>query len=318
MKTTLLSLILFLNLTSFAKSKSPYIESELVLKTKTGDIFGTLTIPSKNTNNSIAIIVAGSGPTDRNGNNPLGVNSDTYKMIAEQLSLKGISCLRYDKRGIAKSKEAAKTIEGDMTLDKYVDDLVDWVNFIKTDTRFSKITIIGHSEGSLIGMLAAQKSQVNKYISIAGPGRTLDVLLKEQLGKQLLPQEMKDQTSVVLDSLKNGHKVTNYPILLGSLFNPSIQPYIISMLKYDPAVEIGKVKVPVLIIQGTTDMQVLIADSDILHKGNPSAEYKLFENMNHVLKNVDSDIEKNKASYTNPKLPLKKGLMKEINTFILK
>ncbi len=90
------------------------------------------------------------------------------------------------------------------------------------------------------------------------------------------------------------------------------------MLKYDPAVEIGKVKVPVLIIQGTTDMQVLIADSDILHKGNPSAEYKLFENMNHVLKNVDSDIEKNKASYTNPKLPLKKGLMKEINTFILK
>jgi pimeloyl-ACP methyl ester carboxylesterase len=293
---------------------SSFTESEVVLNTPTGDISGTLVVPDKVKKSPVVLIIAGSGPTDRDCNSPLGIKTNAYKMVAEALAANKISSLRFDKRGIGKSKGALKS-ESDITIDVYINDVILWINKLKQDKRFKGIIIMGHSEGSLIGMIAAEKTSIAKYISLAGSGRPADVILHEQLQKQLPPQ-MLQESDVVMDSLKAGHTVKKFNPLLASLYRASVQPYMISWLKYDPAAEIKKLKIPVLLIQGTTDIQVSVEDAKLLSAAKPDAKLMLIENMNHILKEAEADRQKNVATYTNPDLPLKSELMKGICDFI--
>jgi uncharacterized protein len=303
-----------LGLFAQAKGDSAYSESEMILKTSTGDIYGTITVTNNTKTSPIVLIIAGSGPTDRDCNSPMGIQTNAYKMLSESFAKNGISTLRFDKRGIGKSKPAM-TSESELRFETYINDVVAWISLLKSDKRFSSIIILGHSEGSLIGMIAAEQADVVGFISVSGVGKSADKVLQEQL-KTKLPPQLLDESNRILDSLKNGKTVSNINPSLVSLYRPSVQPYMISWIKYDPAIEISKLKIPVLIIQGTTDLQVTVNDSKLLSVAKPDAKVLIIENMNHVLKESDSDMQKNMATYRNPELPLKAGLTDDIVNFI--
>lgn len=308
----LLILLLFkiLPVNASITSDTTFVETKITLKTKTGEIFGTLTTPKKFNKIPVALIIAGSGPTDRDGNNPM-MKNNSLQMLASELSKKGIASLRYDKRGIAESKAAEKT-EADLRFDDYVNDAKEWIQLLKEDKRFSKVIVIGHSEGSLIGMLAG--TTANKFISIAGAGQSADRILKEQLGSQ--PKEIKDISFPMIDSLKNGKTINNVPSMFNSLFRMTVQRYLISWFKYDPQNEIKKLTIPTLIIQGTNDIQVSVEDSKRLSNANPKAELVIINNMNHIFRIIEGDREANIASYNKSNLPIANELVKSITTFI--
>lgn len=291
---------------------SLYKELPVTLHTATGDLFGTLTVPVQKTRMPVALIIAGSGPTDRNGNNPMMKNESLHK-LAIALADSGIASLRYDKRAIAESKAAAKS-EADLRFDDYVADARDWISLLRKDNRFSRIIVIGHSEGSLIGMVAAHKN-ADAFVSIAGAGRPADKILKEQLDKQ--PQAVKDLSFPIIDSLVAGKTVRTVNPMLFSLFRPSVQPYLISWFKYDPAVEIRKLSIPVLVIQGTNDIQVSMEDAQLLAKAG-KAPLMAIDHMNHIFRIVEGDRNANIATYNDPSLPIAGELSDSIVRFIRK
>lgn len=279
-----------------------------------GNISGTLTLPNGTLPAPVVLIIAGSGPTDRDGNSAMGIKTDAYKLVAESFAKEGIATLRYDKRGIAKSK-AAMTQEADLRFDTYIDDAVAWIAWLKADRRFSKVIVLGHSEGSLIGMIAARRANAAGFISVAGAGRSADKILQEQL-KGKLPPQLLAESNTVLDSLRVGKRVAKVSASLAAIYRPSVQPYMISWMKYDPAKEISALKIPVLILQGTTDIQVPVEDAKLLSAAKPNAKLTIIPRMNHILKEADSDLQKNTATYTQPELPLIKGLSEEMIGFI--
>jgi alpha/beta superfamily hydrolase len=305
-----LVLISFPTLASKLKNDK-FNETSVVLETEKGQIFGTLTIPEKFEKGQIALIIAGSGPTNRNGNNKM-MKNNSLKYLAEELSKKGIASIRYDKRGIEESKSAGIN-EKELRFEDYINDAKDWIKFIRKDKKFTSLTIIGHSEGSLIGMIAAEEA--DKFISIAGIGKSSDKILKEQLNSQ--SKEIIENSNLIIDSLKNGNLVTSINPLLFSIFRPSVQPYLISWFKYDPQIEIKKLKIPVLIAQGTNDIQVKEEEAKLLLNAYPSAKMTIIKDMNHVLKIVKGDKEENIASYNNPDIKIAKELIQSISDFIL-
>ncbi|WP_308993180.1 alpha/beta fold hydrolase [Mariniflexile litorale] len=307
-KINLLILIFFISHTVFSQSK----EEPITLTTKTGDIQGSLYIADSTQVTPVVLIIAGSGPTDRNGNNPMMVNN-SLKLLAEGLSKKGIASIRFDKRGIAESKNAVVK-EADLRFENYINDVKEWCNFIKKDSRFSNLIIVGHSEGSLIGMIASQDEKVNKFISLAGAGFPAGEILKQQLEEQ--PPLVLEMSLPIIEKLEKGEIVNNPPQMLSALFRPSVQPYLISWFKYNPQLEISKLNIPILIIQGTTDIQVSIQDAEMLSESSKNAKKVIIKNMNHVLKEADVDRTKNIQTYSNPKLPLIEGLITSIVKFI--
>jgi predicted alpha/beta hydrolase len=138
--------------------------------------------PKQNASKAVALIIAGSGPTDRDGNNP-AMRNNSLKMLAEAMNKNGIVSLRYDKRGIARSRNAGLK-EADLRFENYVDDAKAWINYLKKELKFTTIFVIGHSEGSLIGMIASQYKNVTKFVSIAGAGQPADKIIREQLKNQ--------------------------------------------------------------------------------------------------------------------------------------
>ncbi len=281
-------------------------ESDMVLHTATGSIFGTLMLPARAKVSPVVLLIAGSGPTDRDGNNPLlpGKN-DALKLLASALASRGIASLRFDKRGIAASA-AAMTAEKDLRFDTYVDDAAGWVDLLARDRRVSHISIAGHSEGSLIGMIAAQRGAVAAYVSLEGAGRPASTVIREQLRPALTPALLA-QADTIIAQLNAGTIYTGaLPAELQSLFHPSLQPYLISWFKYDPAKEIAKLKIPATIVQGTADVQVTMADAQALKSGDRSASLVVVPGMNHVLK-ISPDVSSRAAiiaGYTNPTLPV--------------
>ena len=220
--------VLLISNAIFTQSK----EAPIVLETKTGTIKGTIIVADTTKKTPIVIIIAGSGPTDRNGNNPMMVNN-SLKMLAERLAEQGIASLRFDKRGIAESKNA-NVDESELRFENYVDDVKAWSELLKKDRRFSDLIILGHSEGSLIGIIASQDKQVDKFISIAGAGfPASDILLKQLKEQSPLAYQM---SKPIIDKLEKGETIDNAPEMLYALFRPSVQPYLISWFKYNPQV----------------------------------------------------------------------------------
>ncbi len=281
-------------------------ESDIPLVTATGTIYGTLTLPNASGAVPVVLIIAGSGPTDRDGNSPM-LKGDTYRLLAQALAAKGIASVRYDKRGIAASRGAGESEER-IRFDMYVDDAAAWQRQLRADKRFSKISIAGHSEGSLIGMISAQRGPADAYVSLEGAGRRGSVVLLEQLKKQL-PADMYAQTVTVVNALQNGHTVTlppSWPPAMQALFRPSVQPYVISWFKYDPAAEIAKVKIPVTIVQGTADIQTSLADANALKAAAPKATLLVVPGMNHALRDYSdtSSMQAVMKGYEDPSLPI--------------
>jgi pimeloyl-ACP methyl ester carboxylesterase len=306
-----LFVILFLSFSTVLMAR----DEEVVLHTPTGDIYGTLTLPDSTSPVPVVLIISGSGPTDRDGNQP-SMKNNSLKMLSNALFQHGIAMLRFDKRAIAASRAAIEK-EEDLRFENYVDDVRLWIDMLGKDSRFSGVIVAGHSEGSLIGMLASQgNAKVKSFISIAGPAIPADEMLIEQMKNQ--PQQIQDIVTPILASLKQGEQVADVPEILYSIFRPSVQPYLISLIKYNPQTEIRKLTVPVLVIQGTTDIQVNAGHADLLSSASLDARKVIIENMSHVLKDCTStnQLEQVMGVYTNPDLPINTELVKSIVEFI--
>ncbi len=292
-----------------SENRLGYFELDQILQTSTGELSGTLTVPILKGTFPVALIIAGSGPTDRNGNNAQ-MKNNSLQMLAHELAAQGIASLRYDKRGIGASKGALIS-EENLRFENYAEDAKAWASQLKADSRFNKLIIIGHSEGSLLGMLACE--QADAFVSLAGAGRPIDVILKEQLAVQLKgKKKLLRAANEGLSELKEGKLVEDAPVELFGLFRPSVQPYMMSWMKYDPAVEVSKLKIPIVIVQGSTDLQVQVKDAELLHAASPGSRYILIEGMNHIFKLAPSDREKNIETYSKPELPILQELIRAI------
>nr|WP_129735416.1 alpha/beta hydrolase [Parabacteroides goldsteinii] len=292
-------------------------ERPISLSTSSGKINGKMIIPGTTTF-PLVLIIAGSGPTDMDGNSAVaGMKNNSLKYLAEELGRRGIGSLRFDKRGIASSSGAGKD-EYSMRFEDGIKDVREWIDLLSRDRRLSGIYIAGHSEGALVGMLASQDNpKVKGYISLAGAGRPMSDLLEEQMAGQ--PEVIRKMVVSINDSLKAGKLVPSVPLGLQALFRSSVQPYLISCYKYDPQKEIKKLTVPVLLLQGKTDIQVSVKDAELLKQALPSAEMHLIDGMNHVLKNcATTDRQAQMAVYNDPDLPVDENLLLFIEKFVKK
>ncbi|WP_059103436.1 alpha/beta hydrolase family protein [Shouchella shacheensis] len=263
----------------------------------------------------VAIIIAGSGPTDKDGNSKaLPGENNSLKMIAEGLTSEGIASIRYDKRGVGDNMILGGN-EEDLRFDDYIDDAVAWMTYAENSDLFSSVSVIGHSEGSLIGMVASYQEDANTFVSLAGAGRQADDVLHEQLETQLSGDLLKEAKEI-LDNLKRGETVKNISSELQSIFRPSVQPYMMSWMEYDPRQEMAKLDSPILIVNGTRDLQVPVSEAEILYNAKPNSEFLIIEGMNHVLKEAPAEQKGNLATYFNPDIPLAKGLMNSIIDFL--
>ncbi len=290
--------------------------SDVTTNNGVGDLHGTLTAPLGCGARPFVLVVPGSGPTDRDGNGASGLRTDAYKLLADALAKRGIGSLRYDKAGIAASKAAAPR-EDAMRFEAGADDAARWVAFLKRDQRVASVSIVGHSEGALVGMLAAAREPVVAFVSIAGPGRAAGAALREQLAAKLPKGELLDRSTAILDGLEKGVTTSDPPRELAALFRPSVQPYLISWMAHDPAVEIRAVHARVLIVQGTTDTQVGVGDAERLKSARPDAELRIVDGMAHSLKIAANDPASQRDAYTNPQLPIAPAMIESLEAFVL-
>ncbi len=282
-----------------------------------GGLHGTIAKPRDHARGPAVLIVAGSGPTDRNGNgpgSPPALHTDSYKFLAAGLADNGILSLRYDKRGVAESRPLV-TREDEVNFDHFVDDALTAVQSLAARPDVSSVLIAGHSEGGLIALAAAKRVPVAGLVLLATPGRTYLQVMRGQL-KERLPADLDASANAILDSLAAGKAVGNLPPQLAGLFRPSVQPFLMSIGNFDPAAALAQSKAPVLIVHAGRDLQVSATDFDALRAARHDAQALLLPEANHTLKVSPADREGNLALYSNPGAPLDPALMPALVAFI--
>ncbi|KPF76471.1 alpha/beta hydrolase [Brevundimonas sp. AAP58] len=279
-------------------------------------LHGTLLTPDGETR-AAAVIIAGSGPTDRDGNNPMGVRAASYRLLAEGLAEEGVATLRYDKRGIAASA-AAMGAEADLRFDHMVDDALAFAAEARARTGRPCVWLIGHSEGTGVALKAVARDDdgICGLVLLSGLGRRPRVIIEEQLGAQL-PEPLRTRTFEALARIEAGELVADTPPELAALLRPSVQPFLIGLLGLDPAALIAGYDGPVMIGQGSTDLQTTVVDARVLSEAQPEAQLTIWDGVNHLLKVAPADRAANLATYGNPDLPLAQGVVEDVATFIL-
>ncbi|MBV9932620.1 MAG: alpha/beta fold hydrolase [Alphaproteobacteria bacterium] len=268
---------------------------------------------------AVVVIVPGSGPTDRDGNNPMGVAAAPYRLLAEGLAEKQVATLRIDKRGMFASRAAVADANA-VTIADYVADVRAWVKVARARSGLRCAWLLGHSEGGLVALAAAQQPEgICGIVLVSSPGRPVGVLLREQLKANPANAPLLDQAMAAIEALEVGKKVeaTTLHPPLRALFAPQVQGYLIDLMRYDPAKLAAGVRVPVLIVQGERDLQVSAADARALAAADPRAKLAFVPGANHVLKAVAGDDRAaNFATYANPALPLATGIVEPIADFV--
>jgi uncharacterized protein len=284
------------------------IETPLAFQSGTLSLPGTLTLPAKYKRQiPVALIVAGSGPTDRNGNFAGALraqnNSNLYAILAWQLANAGIASVRYDKRVIGDNP--SKIDVPSTTIDDFVADAIAGARSLVADRRFSKIILIGHSEGAELVLQAVNRgAPAAGIVLMSGAGRPILPVLREQISKQLPPAEMVKWDSAFARYLRGEDPGDAHPGLK-SLLQPTNRRFMQSWVKYDPQSEIAKVKVPVLIIQGGHDIQISEADARALKAAHPAAKLVVIPAANHVFRAAGSDDRAAQAKlYVDPTIPV--------------
>lgn len=281
-------------------------------------IDGTLLRPENSNSKTLAIIIAGSGPTNRDGNQTVGKNN-SLKMLAEFLAEQGIASFRYDKR-IFKMAKSQTLDESKLRFDDFVKDAADVVNYFKLfnveEYGFENYILIGHSQGALIAQLASLRTAVDGLILLCGTAKPIDEILISQINKQapFLTEDFKK----ALDSIKTAGYVNEFNPLLKTVLRKDVQPFMASWIKHDPKTIAQKIEVPALAVGGTTDIQIPAEDAKELAEKFENGEYAIIENMNHILKTIDDIGLENQKTYMNPNLPLSEGLKTELSKFLKK
>lgn len=276
-------------------------------------VYGTLLKPAIKSN-AVVIIIGGSGPTDRNGNQQM-MQNNSLKMLAQDLAKEGIASFRYDKRIFTLLKQNALQ-EDKLRFDNFIEDAVSTINYFREKKSFQKIYVLGHSQGALVGLIAAQQTKVDGYISIAGAGQSIDQVIVNQIGLQM--PKLKEETQEAFTTLREKGKVKDFNPALTSILRPSVQPFILSWMHYDPAVELKKLTIPVLLVNGTKDIQVDQQEAQVLKNALAGAQLELIENMNHVLKTITGGDLENAKSYNDTTLPLSQELVPVVKEFVIK
>lgn len=310
----LLALAIVFTTMASAQAASVWTEQNVSIDGGIAPLYGTLTLPSGIGQFDAALILPGSGPTDRNGNFPGAINNSLL-LLAHGLADAGIASLRIDKRGVAAS-QAASPPERDLRFTTYVDDATQWLTFLKNQPRVGRIFLIGHSEGALVATLSARMLPVSGLILIVGAGRPAPSIIRTQLAASNYSASLQERAEAILQKLEAGETVTDVPAELAALYRSSVQPYLISWSKYDPADELAKLTTSTLVIQGTNDLQVTIADGQRLTNARRNIALLKIKDMNHVLKVSPADRAGNIQLYSDPDAPLADGLVSGIVDFI--
>lgn len=289
--------------------------TEIELPSQPVPLHGTLLTPEGATR-AAAVIIPGAGPTDRDGNSPIGVTGGVLRQLAEGLAERGVATVRIDKRGIAGSA-AAGFDEAKLTFDIYVDDARAWADAAATRAGQPCAWLIGHSEGALVAELAAvDNPRVCGLILLSPVGRKAGDEIRAQLNTAL-PEAMKAPALAALDDLEAGRTTASVPGL-EALFRPSVQPYLISYLTKDPVALVAAYDGPILLGHGSHDIQVTPDNTDRLAAAQPNAVKVIFEGVNHVLRPAPMDRAGNMATYGNASIPLDPAIVPAVADFILK
>ncbi|ALM09104.1 hypothetical protein SB49_01090 [Sediminicola sp. YIK13] len=303
-------LIILIALLPFVVHSQKITQEELTLKNGEIELPGTLSLPEFQSKLPLIIFIHGSGNVDRNGNQAgVGINANYIKALSDSLNKRGIAFYRYDKRTATLSNLEKL---GSITIMNFMDDAKIAIDHFKNDPRFNSLFLIGHSQGSLVGMLSITPD-IKGFISIAGPGQTIDSTILEQLHKQN-PDVAKLAEEHFTELMTTDTIVNVHPFLM-QLFKPQNQSFIKSWIVLDPVAEIKKINIPILLLNGGEDLQVTEKDLEILKEAQPNAKSELVPHMNHVLKEVYSTSE-NQKSYFQESYPLSSKLVELITAFI--
>lgn len=308
-----------MTLAAAAAASAVPVETFIEAPGPSGPLKGTMLSPSS-AEAPVVLMLPGSGPTDRDGNSPLGAKASPYRLLAEELAERGVASVRIDKRGMFASAGAVPDANA-VTVADYVDDVRSWAAAVGERTDAPCIWLLGHSEGGLVALAAAREAiDICGLILVSTAGRPLDDVLREQLRSNPANAPVLDQALAAIDTLEAGQRADTtqmHPALM-PIFAPQVQSFLISLFDHDPAKLIGAYEGPVLILQGLKDMQVSEEDARRLKEAKPAAELVLLPDVNHVLKTVASDDRgANLATYADPELPLAPRVADVISSFVL-
>src|SRR2546426_3113510 len=184
---TILGIALLALTLQHADTTAPAVAAESPYTIHSGalELGGTLTVPRAAVGKvPVVVIIAGSGPTDRNGNSVMGIRPNSYAQLAWRLAERGIASLRYDKRVLPATKGAVDISR--LALDDFAADARAAAESLMRDSRFSRVVLLGHSEGAALALIAARESpKVAGVISVSGLGRPLGVVMREQLSRPI-------------------------------------------------------------------------------------------------------------------------------------
>ena len=304
-----LSIIFLLLPIFFFSQPQDFFSEEILINEHIG---GTLLKPNGADKIPLVIIIGDSGPTDRDGNQNF-LKNNVLKKLAEGLTKNGIATFRYDKRTVKQVRRG--NLNSNIKFEDFVKDAKDVITyFLKIkDNNYSEIALIGHGQGSLVAMLAAD-NKISKMISIGGSGMSFDKVILNQI--ELTAPHLVEPSKVVLEKLRNGETTTIYPQAMASIFDISIQPFMSSWIKYDPIDLVSSLQIPVLFVSGTKDLQVSVQETELLQEAAPNSEKKIIENMNHIMFIIEGDDLENSKSYNEGYRKISQELLDSVSRFI--
>lgn len=318
MTTTPVRLLCCLIAAFMLRSTAAAAESDIRIAREWGELHGTLAVPESGSATTAVVIIAGSGPTDRNGNSSLGLQPRSYAMLSDALCRAGFAVLRYDKRAIGRSVYPSERI-ADLTFDDYIDDAAACVEYLRSE-GYERVVPVGHSEGALIAGCVAARCDVDGAVLLSGAGYRLDIILNRQLASQLMAVDMglMVRATAILNRLASGRMADDIPPELQPLFGRHIQPFLISCMRYDPVETIRGIDAPILIVTGGADIQITPDNAHRLHEAAPESRLVLLDAMSHVLKDCASTdrMEQLFTVYADSTLPLSAGLADAVIEFL--
>ena len=294
------------------------VESPYTIHSTGVELGATLTVPRGAAGRvPVVVIIAGSGPTDRNGNSMLGIRPNSYAQLAWGLAVRGIASLRYDKRVLPATKGAVEISR--LSLEDFATDARAAAESLARDTRFSKVLLLGHSEGAALALIAARQGPpVSAVVSVSGFGRPLAVVLREQLSRQFDSATLVRYDTAMAQYLR-GETPTDVPSMMSPLFVPINQHFMKSLMDFDPPSAIRSLQQPVLIVQGGRDLQVTVVDAERLRSGQPKAQLVVIPAANHVLKQTsDTTLSGQMQLYQSPTAPIMPEVVNAIADWIVR
>lgn len=292
-------------------------ESELAIPIAGGSLPGTLLRPISIAGTPpLALLLAGAGTTDRDGNNyNVPGRSDCLAMLAKGLAAKGIASYRFDKRGSGE----AYALEGNAatSLTTYARDAASALRVLSGMEDFSRIVVAGMNEGAWVGAASINEISregifVDGIVAIDASGVPPIEELRASFSD--LDEKTRREAEDIVEAILAKRSFTEPSAPLADFFAPSRRSWLESWLAFDPAAEFAKVRAPVLLIRGSEDLQVPREAFERLLAARPNSAARLIPSMNYALKQVSSE-EENYEAFTDPKYPVSRALIDLVASF---